>query len=114
MDLDNRHCVPCEKGMPPLTEAQLHGFLKELRTSWEVVTGKSTGWRIKKEFTFPDFRHSILFINKIAPLAEREGHHPDIYIFYNKVVIELWTHKIGGLSENDFILARKIEKLTLD
>ncbi len=110
MDLDNRHCVPCEKNMPPLTEAQLHGFLKELLTPWEVVDGK----KLKKEFTFPDFRHSMLFINKIAPLAEREGHHPDIYIFYNKVVIELWTHKIGGLSENDFILARKIEKLTID
>ncbi len=66
---------------------------------------------ISREFKFADFRQAMAFINKVADLAEREGHHPDIYIFYNRVKLELSTHALGGLSENDFILAAKIDKL---
>ncbi len=67
--------------------------------------------KIYREFKFKDFVRAIEFVNKVAELAEYEGHHPDVHIHYNKVVLELWTHDIGGLSENDFILASKIDKL---
>ena len=79
-----------------------------LKDKWVVIDDK----KIKHEFKFKDFKQAITFINKVAEVAESEGHHPDIYVFYNKVVIELWTHAIGGLSENDFIVAAKIEPLT--
>lgn len=78
-----------------------------MEVPWDVFENE----KIKKEFVFADFKEAIEFINKVADIAEEEGHHPDIHIFYNKVMIELWTHEIGGLSENDFILASKIEKI---
>jgi len=93
-------------------------YLAELKSSWNVVTSPPArggagggGSKISQEFKFKDFKEAIAFVNKIAELAENEGHHPDIHIFYNKVLVEIWTHFIGGLSENDFILASKIELL---
>ena len=79
--------------------------MAELKLPWEVVDNK----KIRHEFKFKDFKEAMAFINKVAEIAESEGHHPDIHIFYNKVTIELWTHFIGGLHENDFIVASKIE-----
>lgn len=105
--LTDKKCVACEGGMPPLNEKEIAGYMAELKNPWEVVDNK----KIKKEFKFKNFKESIEFVNKIAHLAESEGHHPDIYILYNIVGIELWTHAIGGLSENDFIMAAKIETL---
>lgn len=107
MDLINKKCVPCEGGTPPLGEDKIKEYLNQLKTDWEVVENK----RIRKEFKFKDFPEAVSFVNKVAEIAEREDHHPDIHIFYRKVVIELWTHAVGGLSENDFILASKIEVL---
>jgi len=74
---------------------------------WEIVDGK----KLSREFEFKDFKEAMVFVNKVAEVAEAEGHHPDIYIFYSKVRLELWTHSAGGLSENDFTLAEKINKL---
>ena len=71
----------------------------------------SEGKKITKDFEFKNFKESIALINKVAELAENEGHHPDIHCFYDKVKLELWTHAVGGLSENDFILAAKINQL---
>ena len=88
-------------------EEEIKKYLAELKTAWEVLEGK----KLRREFKFTDFEEAIIFVNKVAKLAESEGHHPDINIFYNLVVIELWTHAVGGLSENDFILAAKIEEL---
>ena len=88
-------------------EAEVKKYLAELKTPWEVLDGK----KIKREFKFKDFKEAIGFVNKVAALAESEGHHPDIHIFYNRVVLELTTHAVGGLSENDFILAAKIDQL---
>src|SRR3989344_3071808 len=107
MDLIHKKCVPCEGGMPPLSEDKIKEYLSQLKTEWEVLDGK----KIRKEFKFSGFKDAISFVNRIAEVAEQEDHHPDIHIFYRKVVIELWTHAVGGLSENDFILAAKIEKL---
>lgn len=107
MDLTNKKCVPCEIGTPPLSPEEYEPFLKELKLDWEVVEGK----KIKHEFKFKDFVESMEFVNKVANLAEIEGHHPNIHIYYNRVVIDLITHNIKGLSENDFIVAAKIENL---
>ncbi len=108
-DLTQKHCVPCEGGVPPMAEDQITRYLNEIGGGWQHKPGLVH--KITKEFTFKDFRAAMAFVNKIANLAEREGHHPDMAIFYNKLKLELFTHAIHGLSENDFILAAKIEEL---
>lgn len=107
-DLTQKHCVPCEGGMPPLPqneEDRLHEEVKD----WLLL--RDGNHKLRKQFTFENFLDAIAFVNKLAPIAEEEGHHPDIYIFYNKVQLDLFTHAVGGLSENDFIMAAKINKL---
>lgn len=106
MDLQNKHCAPCNAGARPVARERIRAYLPSV-PGWKVKKRK----QISKEFKFKDFRGSIGFVKKVAHVAEREYHHPDISIFYNKVRLELWTHSIGGLSENDFILAAKINKL---
>jgi 4a-hydroxytetrahydrobiopterin dehydratase len=108
MDLTQKKCAPCEGGVPPIRGSALEEYLAQIPAGWEAV---EDGKKIRKEFKFKDFKEAIDFVVKVAKLAEEEGHHPDIFIFYSRVVIELWTHAIGGLSENDFILAAKIGKL---
>ena len=90
-----------------MTKEESQKYIAEV-LGWGVI---QDGKKISKEFVFPDFVRAIRFIDKIAEIAEQEGHHPDLHIFYNKVRIELWTHAIGGLSENDFILAVKINNI---
>ena len=107
MDLLKKKCVPCEVGTPPLTEKKIQQYLTELKTPWEVLENK----KISRAFKFKNFKEAMVFINKVAELAESEGHHPDIHISWNRVMIELWTHAVNGLSENDFILASKVEEL---
>lgn len=107
-DLTKKHCVPCEGGDPPLTQAQEDEFIKRVRSWFLIRDGEH---KLRKVFTFKDFKEAMAFVNKIADVAEEEQHHPDIYIFYNKVKIELFTHAVGGLSENDFIIAAKIDKI---
>lgn len=105
MDLKNKKCVPCEGGIPPLNKFQIEAFLSLIDKRWVVVEGK----RLVKEYHFVSFKHTISFVNKVAEKAEEEGHHPDIFISYARCRLEIWTHAIGGLSENDFILAAKID-----
>ena len=100
-------CVPCEGGTPPLAPDKINEYKIQLNQSWQILENK----KIRREFIFKDFKESVAFVIKVAALAENEGHHPDIYIFYNKVTLELSTHAISGLSENDFILAVKIDKI---
>jgi 4a-hydroxytetrahydrobiopterin dehydratase len=104
--LNQKHCVPCEGGMPPLDHEYVEKYSKEVPT-WTVVEDK----KIVKEFEFKDFNEAMAFVNKTAAIANTENHHPDIYIFYNKVRLELTTHAMKGLSENDFILAAKIDTI---
>ena len=106
-ELIKKHCVPCEGGVDPFSSEEIDKYLSMLQSPWTVVDLK----KLSKEFKFDDFMGSIKFVNEVAKIAEAEGHHPDIYIFYNKVRIELWTHAIDGLSINDFILAVNIEGL---
>lgn len=105
-NLATRKCVPCEGGTPPLEGEKIQEYLKQIE-GWEVRENK----RIEKTFKFKTFREAIDFVNQVANLAEEEQHHPDIHIRYNRVTFELTTHAIKGLSENDFIMASKIDLL---
>jgi 4a-hydroxytetrahydrobiopterin dehydratase len=107
MDLSKKKCVPCEGGIPPLTEKEIYGYKKDISESWIIVESN----KITREFFFVSYRHTIDFVNQVADIAEQEGHHPVMHIYFGRAVIELWTHSINGLSENDFILASKIDKL---
>ena len=107
MDLTKKKCIPCEGGIPPLNEKEIAEYKKLISEDWKV----SKENKISKEFFFVNYKHTIDFVNKVANLAEEEGHHPVMMVFYGRVVIELWTHAINGLSENDFIMASKIDKL---
>lgn len=104
-DLESRHCVPCEGGVAPLEGEELRRHERQL-DGWAVVEGR----RLEKEYTFPDFRQALDFVNRVGEVAEREGHHPDLFLTWGKVKITLWTHAIGGLSENDFIQAAKADR----
>lgn len=105
-DLASKTCVPCRGGVPPLKGADL-AALREQVEGWEVVEEH----HIRKTFKFPDFRQALEFVNRVGDLAEEQGHHPDIYLTWGKAEITTWTHKIDGLTESDFILAAKIDKL---
>ncbi len=105
-ELAERRCVPCEGGVPPLDELTARGYLASLR-GWSLAGAN----RIQKEFTFKNFAQALAFVNRVGAIAEAEGHHPDILIHsWNRVRLEIMTHAIGGLSENDFILAAKIDR----
>jgi 4a-hydroxytetrahydrobiopterin dehydratase len=108
-DLASRRCVPCEGGTPPIKGEELQRMLGQL-DGWELVEGAG-GNRIEKEYRFPDFRQALDFVNRLGEVAEEEGHHPDVYLTWGKVRVALSTHSIGGLSENDFILAAKVDRL---
>lgn len=108
MDLTAIKCVPCQGGEPTLSDEEVARYLREV-SGWFKESDPN---KIVKEFEFKDFKEAIMFINKVADLAEGEGHHPNIYLHdYKKIRIELWTHKIGGLHQNDFVMAAKIDKL---
>ena len=108
MDLAKKHCVPCEGGIPPMSEQEEDQFINEV-SEWILV--RDGEHKIIKNFRLDDFENAMKFVDEVADVAEDEGHHPDICIHYNKVDMELFTHAIGGLHENDFIMASKIDKL---
>jgi len=104
--LNQRKCVPCESGVLPLDETSAKTYFAQLSKEWELKEGKLT-----RTFKFKSFKDAVEFTNRVAALAETEGHHPNIHIFYNRVRLDLSTHATGGLTENDFILASKAERL---
>ena len=106
-NLVQKKCIPCQGGIPPLSEVAAKKFLEQV-DGWELVENVK---KIQKKFEFKNFVESMEFINKVAEIAEQEQHHPNIKINYNKVSIELYTHAINGLSENDFILPAKINNI---
>ena len=110
-NLKGKHCVPCEGGVAPLAGPELLSYMGDVPL-WKVsADGKS----ISREFVFTDFVGGVVFITDVAHIAEEEGHHPDLNLHdYKKVTVTLSTHAIKGLSENDFILATKIDQLGLD
>ena len=106
--LSKKKCIPCEGGVKPLNEAQARKLLPELEQDWMLIDG---GHMLARTFNFKNFVETMRFVNKIAEVAEQEQHHPDLSISYNILSIELMTHAINGLSENDFILAAKIDEI---
>lgn len=102
-----RPCVPCKAGMTPLKGAKLLPLVSQLGHGWHVVHEHN----LHKRYAFPDFVSALRFVNAIGEIAEREGHHPDLHLGWGKVEVTIWTHKIDGLTESDFVLAAKVEKL---
>ena len=107
MRLAEQHCIPCSGTVLPLRKEKIHQLLGELRHEWKVINSH----HVEKEFMFSNFKEAMAFVVKVGKLAEKEGHHPDILLSFRMVTLTIWTHKINGLTESDFILAAKIEKL---
>lgn len=105
--LAGKTCVPCRGGIPPLGSVEIATLLDELGNGWIVVAEH----HLQKEFKFPDFRTALDFTNQVGAIAEEQGHHPDIFLAWGRVEVTIWTHKIDGLHESDFILAAKIDRL---
>ena len=106
VELASRQCVPCRGGVPPLTEQDYKPLLAQLK-GWSVVGGH----HLEKTFEFKDFVEALAFVNQVGQIAENNGHHPDIYLAWGKARITVWTHKIDGLTDSDFILAAKCDAL---
>ena len=106
-NLAERECQACDSGTPRLQGGALRDLKDQLDGDWKILDEK----KLEKQFKFEDFHQALEFANKVGALAEEQGHHPDIYLTYGEVRIQIWTHKIGGLAESDFILAAKISEL---
>jgi 4a-hydroxytetrahydrobiopterin dehydratase len=110
MTLSESHCIPCKGGTPPLTDAEEEKYFKNL-AGW-ALTREGTH-KLQKEFRFQKYLEGVNFVRDAAAIADSENHHPDIHLFYRKVLVELSTHAVNGLSLNDFILAAKIDSLKM-
>ncbi len=103
--LATKECVPCKGGVPPLDSRAQADLLKQL-SGWAVERGH----HLSKTYTFADFAQALAFVNRVGAMAEKQGHHPDIYLTWGKARVEIWTHKIDGLTESDFIFAAKTDE----
>ena len=107
--LADRTCVPCKGGIPPLTQDEYAPLLSQL-DAWQVEAGK----KLAKRFKVKNFVQAVDFVNRITPVAEEQGHHPDLYVRWGEVRVSLWTHAIDGLTESDFVMAAKIDRAFAD
>ena len=107
-ELSEKHCKPCDGGTPPLSRERVDQLRREIDTAWQVVNDDKA---LKREYRFKNFHHTMGFVNAIAYIANTQDHHPDLEVGYNYCRVLLTTHAIGGLSENDFICAAKIDAL---
>ncbi len=106
MSLADQKCIPCRGGIPPMEGSRALELLRELDQGWSL---NSEG-HLEREFAFPDFAQAMALANKVADIAEGEGHHPDLYVAWGKCKVEIWTHKISGLTESDFFFAAKVDR----
>lgn len=104
-DLASMECIPCRGGVPPLTHEEIEPFLADLGNDWHVVDDH----HLQKEYRFRNFKEALDFTDRVGELAERVGHHPDIHLAWGMVELTIWTHKIDGLNEADFVLAAKAD-----
>ena len=105
--LADRQCVPCRGGTPALGTAERDALLGQLGGDWVIADGH----HLFKEYRFPDFAAALAFVNRVGAVAEAEGHHPDIELTWGRVAIKIWTHAIDGLTESDFVLAAKADRV---
>lgn len=105
--LASRNCTACKGGVEPLSLGQIGPLIAQISQDWEVIEGK----KLEKTFKFRNFADALAYVNKVGQLAEEQGHHPDVFLAWGKVKLTLWTHKIGGLHESDFIFAAKADLL---
>lgn len=105
--LSEKKCVPCQGGVPPLAHKEIEALLQQLGNKWSV----NQAGHLNKVYVFDDFMSAMRFANQIADVAEEEAHHPDLIVAWGKCEVEIWTHKINGLTESDFILAAKIDQI---
>ena len=106
MSLADNKCVPCRGGVPPLDPAKVQELLGQLEPGWEL----NTEGHIERMYSFKNFSEALAFVNKVGAVAEDEGHHPDLYLAWGKCKVEIWTHKIQGLTESDFYMAAKADR----
>ena len=106
MALADQQCIPCRGGVPPLPRARIDELLRELGSGW-ALTAKG---HLQRTYEFADFAAAIAFANRVGDIAEQQGHHPDLYVAWGKCGVEIWTHKIDGLTESDFFLAAKADR----
>ena len=106
-ELAEKQCVPCKGGVPPLAGEALARLHEELGGGWEVVDGH----HLRKEYRFRNFVEALAFTNRIGAMAEEQQHHPDVHLAWGRVAVEIWTHKIDGLTESDFVFAAKCDAL---
>jgi 4a-hydroxytetrahydrobiopterin dehydratase len=106
-ELAAQQCIPCRGGVPPLSADEIAPLQAQLGEGWNVVDGH----HLSKEFTFKNFRQALEFVNCVGEMAEEQAHHPDIVLAWGRVRIDIWTHKIDGLTESDFIFAAKAQAL---
>jgi 4a-hydroxytetrahydrobiopterin dehydratase len=104
-ELAAKECIPCRGGVPPLKGRELTDLQAKLGGGWKVVNEHN----LEKEYTFKNFREALDFTNRVGEMAEKQGHHPDIYLAWGKVKLTIWTHKIDGLTESDFVFAAKAD-----
>ncbi len=107
-ELASRECVPCKGGVPPLEAAEIQDLLGQLGSDWQVIDDH----HLQKEFKLKNFAEALAFTNQVGAIAEAQNHHPDICLAWGKVAITIWTHKIDGLTESDFVFAAKCEEVT--
>lgn len=105
-DLSQKKCIPCSGGVPRLHGNEIETLFEQLHDGWKVIEEQ----RLEKEYPFANFKEALKYTNNLGSIAEEEGHHPDIYLSWGKVKVILWTHKINGLSESDFIFAAKCDQ----
>ena len=110
-DLSDKKCVPCRGGIPPFEISEIHKYLKKV-DGWDVKKNENNSYFIEKNFKFENFLESQKFVNSVGSLAEEQGHHPDIIFGWGYAKVQIFTHKIKGLVESDFILAAKIDKIS--
>ena len=106
-ELAEKECIPCKGGIPPLKGQELKVLHEKLGNSWQVVDEH----HLEKEYKFKNFREALDFTNRVGELAETQGHHPDIHLAWGKARLTIWTHKINGLTESDFVFAAKVDHL---
>jgi 4a-hydroxytetrahydrobiopterin dehydratase len=107
MKLYEKKCSACVGAVAPMSDTESKKFLNELGNDWKIINGKM----LEKSYQFRNFREALAFVDRIGTLAEAEGHHPDLFLSWGLVKINLWTHKINGLSESDFVMAAKCDRI---